>query len=329
MNARNQTAWGQAVLVGVMAWSWFAAVGVVAGEDRPELSVTESAEGILVSQGEKKILFYQRRPKSWNGKFTRADYVHPLYGLDGATLTEDFPADHRHHRGVFWTWHQVWIGDRQIGDPWVAKDFIWDVVSAEARPGKVSANLKVGVLWKSPQWTDDAGRPKPIVKETTNIVAHRQDGDFRAIDFEINLLALAPNVRIGGSDDAKGYGGFSVRLRLPQDARFTGVDGAVRPQNLAVKAGPGVDVSAGYGKEGQTSGVTILCHPSTPGFPQPWVLRQSRSMQNPQFPGREPTPLSAEKPLTLRYRLIVHRGAASPSHIQSWQAAYAKTNPPR
>ena len=29
------------------------------------------------------------------------------------------PADHRHQRGLFWAWHQVWIGEERIGDPWL------------------------------------------------------------------------------------------------------------------------------------------------------------------------------------------------------------------
>ena len=52
-------------------------------------------------------------PKAKDGKLARANYVHPLLDLDGEPLTEDFPADHPHHRGVFWAWHQVRIGGRQ------------------------------------------------------------------------------------------------------------------------------------------------------------------------------------------------------------------------
>ena len=62
---------------------------------------------------------------------------------------------------------------------------------------------------------------------------------------------------------------------------------------------------ASFGKAGVISGVTILVHPTSPGFPQRWILRQARSMQNPVYPGREPVPLSDEKPLTLRYRLVL------------------------
>ena len=37
----------------------------------------------------------------------RSSYVHPLYGLEGEVLTDDFPVDHFHHRGLFWAWPRM------------------------------------------------------------------------------------------------------------------------------------------------------------------------------------------------------------------------------
>ena len=64
-----------------------------------------STEGVELSEGDKKVFFYQRATKSQDGKYPRANYLHPLYDLDGAVITDDFPKDHPHHRGIFWTWH--------------------------------------------------------------------------------------------------------------------------------------------------------------------------------------------------------------------------------
>ena len=96
---------------------------ISAGEGR--VDVKADADGLMVSENGKPVLYYQRKTKSLDGEFARAHYIHPLYDLDGRAITEDFPADHRHHRGVFWAWHQVWVGDRKIGDPWTTKDFAW------------------------------------------------------------------------------------------------------------------------------------------------------------------------------------------------------------
>jgi len=46
----------------------------------------------------------------------RSDYIHPLYGLQGELLTNDWPdGGHPHHRGIFWAWPEVKYGD-QLGD---------------------------------------------------------------------------------------------------------------------------------------------------------------------------------------------------------------------
>ncbi len=296
---------------------------------RPQITVTETEQGFLFNEGDAKVMFYQRAPKSHEGKYERANYIHPLYDLDGNVLTEDFPQDHLHHRGIFWAWHQVWVGEHRIGDPWVAKDFSWDVVHAEIEHAdSQSADLKVRVLWKSPLWTDEQGQQKPLVEETTVIRVHSASDDSRKIDFQISLQALEKGLRIGGSEDDKGYGGFSARVRLPENVRFTGKAGEVTPQRKSVDCGAWLDISARFGQTADVSGMTILCHPTVPGFPQPWILRQSRSMQNPVYPGREAIPLSLEKPLVLRYRLVLHRHKARPSTIEQWQAEYAKTAMP-
>ena len=289
----------------------------------PVISVTENDQGYLVTEGDQKVLFYQRQHKSQNGKYSRANYIHPLYGLDGEILTEDFPADHLHHRGVFWAWHQVWIGDKKLGDSWTAENFFWDIRDVKIlTPGPKSKALEVEVYWNSPLWTDEAGKQKPFVKETTIICVHHAENDVRMIDFQICLVALEDNLRLGGSEDEKGYGGFTTRIPLPDGMAFVGADGPVEPQNLAVKGGPWMDFSGALGKDGLTGGIAILCHKSLPGYPQKWILRRKGSAQNPVFPGREAVSLLRGEPLFLRYRLIIHRGNVNHVDLDKLAAEY-------
>lgn len=293
------------------------------------LRVTKTDEGYEILDGDRPVLFYQAKPKSLDGKFERANYVHPLYDLDGNIITEDFPQDHLHHRGIFWAWHQLYVGDTQIGDPWVCRDFLSRVDNVSiAKPSLEAAALEATAHWVSPDWMDSAGTMKPMVREETRIEVQRSRDGNRIIDFRIKLTALEPKVRIGGSDDVKGYGGFSPRLRLPKDIRFTAEYGEVEPQKTAVEASRWMDISGTFNKpksdqENVVDGVTIFCHPSLSGFPQKWILRKARSMQNPVFPGRMPIALPAEEPLELRYRLIVHRGAVSQEQLKRWFDKYA------
>ena len=119
------------------------ALSTAAGDDAlPVLRIVASNEGYEFFEGDSPVLFYQAKPKSLDGKFTRAGYVHPLYDLDGHVLSEDFPTDHLHHRGIFWAWHQLYVGGTQIGDPWICRDFLSRVagVNQASLAGKVTAD---------------------------------------------------------------------------------------------------------------------------------------------------------------------------------------------
>ncbi|MHC4336921.1 MAG: DUF6807 family protein [Planctomycetota bacterium] len=304
-------------------------VGDSEGSASPSVLVVETEEGFAFFEGEEKVLFYQRKPKSLDGKYSRCHYIHPLYSLDGQILTEDFPKDHLHHRGIFWAWHQVLVGDKEVGDGWSLKDTVWDVYDARILTlDDGSSFLKVKVFWKSPLWTDSEGWQKPFVKETAVIRVYPACEEFREIDFEISLLALEDEVRIGGANNKRGYGGFSTRIRLPKDISFTGQGGDVVPIRTAVEAGPWLDFSGDFQEDGEVSGLAILCHRSLPGYPQRWILRRAGSMQNAVYPGQEPVTLSREEPLVLRYRLIVHRGDARHVDLDKLQAEYNTENKP-
>lgn len=291
------------------------------------VSVAINKDQAYFTQGEDSILVYQISDKSINGNYKRANYIHPLYSLDGEILTEDFPEDHLHHRGIFWAWHQLYIGDKRIGDGWEIENFKWDVTSVkEIYTNNKSKTIKTEVLWKSNLWLDSAGNENPFVKETTSITVYPKTENYRVIDIEIQLLALEPKLSIGGSEDAKGYGGFSPRIKLPEDINFTSYREKINPENLPVKAGNWMDFSGALGKDESKAGLTIFCHPSNPGKQNRWILRQKRSMQNAvyPFPGAKTVPLSNTKPTVLRYRLVVHNGNANTLNLSKLYEAYKK-----
>ncbi len=280
----------------------------------------ETEQGVELLDGEAPVLFYQKAIKSPNGEYFINNYIHPLYSLKGDTLTEEFPKDHLHHRGIFWAWHQVYIGNQNVGDGWIMENVSYDVVSVETSKNKSEAQLKTHVLWKSLLFQDS----KPFIEEHTTITIFKAKENFRIIDFEILLKPLVSDVFLGGSDNEKGYGGFSWRTRLPEDVVFTSSEGPVTPQTLQIESGPWMDLSASFEEEGMYSGLSVICHPSTPNYVAPWILRQQKSMQNIVFPGREKVKLSMDKPLTLRYRLVVHGGSAGDIDLANLQFEYDK-----
>lgn len=281
-----------------------------------QFSMEKSDSGFLIKEGIEPVFFYQSVPKSDSGRFERNNYIHPLWGIDGNILTEDFPADHPHQRGIYWAWHQLWIGDKRVGDGWELKNFLQEIVEIEYYVNKEkNAVLSTEVLWKSPLWQKN-GEPKPFVRENSVITVHPASDKMRRIDFEIRLLALEKNVRIGGSEDEKGYGGFSARVILPPDVRFLSAQGYVEPETLAIQANQWIVISGSFGKHGKKGGLIIIGNPQNPGFPEQWILLSSESMQNVAYPGKNPVELPTQKPLVLKYSMVVYKGNLSTKKME-------------
>ena len=193
-------------------------------------------------------------------------------------------------------------------------------MKAESSDGALS--LRTEVYWLSPLWLDEKGAQKPFVREQAVIRVQRAEKERRVVDFEINLTALQAETRIGGAAPKPGYGGFSPRLRLPMDVRFLGPKGEVQPLAGPVEAAAWIDVASKLAND-RVSGVAMLTHPTTPGFPQPWILRRRGSMQNAVYPGANPITLPTDRPLVLRYRLVIHRGAVPVEQVERWQREYS------
>ena len=284
-------------------------------------SFKESDQGIGLYENGKAVYSYQKEPKTLGGEYSCNNYLHPLLAPNGDTLTEESPADHPYHRGIYWSWHQHYINGQSIGDGWIMEDISQEVVEMKVSTDNHSASLDLTVLWKSPNYEQG----KSYIKENTSIVVHEVESGIRLMDFEISLLALVPGVSLGGSDDEKGYGGLCTRIRLPDDLVFTSIGGPVTPQTLQVIAGSWMDFSGSFGTGRDQNGLAILCHPGTPNYPAPWILRQKTSMQNIVFPGREPVEISIDQPTKLKYRLVLHAGNADEVDLASFQMDYNKT----
>lgn len=269
--------------------------------------------GFLFMEGKDSIFFYQKSPKDKNGEFSRCNYLHPFYGVDGARLTEDFPADHLHHRGIFWAWHQILIDGRQVSDGWGLKDFQQKVTGFEFRLQKGEGVLNTTVEWKSSLWKNGK---EAYIKESTKITLFPKTGNYRRVDFEIQLKALADRLSIGGSNDEKGYGGFSARLKLPADVVFSGMNGPVEPQNTAIAGGKFINISGSFLNENKPGGVAIAASESNPEPNKSWILRKSASMQNAAYPGQTPVAIPFDKPLVLKYSLIVYQDEMTTKQIK-------------
>lgn len=297
------------VLLSVFVFSMFTSTA--------QVKMKKTVNGLLFTEKSDSVLLYRNKPVSIDGKFTRTHYIHPLWAPDGTVLTDDFPPDHLHHRGVFWAWHQVVVDGKNICDGWELKYFGQKIMDLQFRSLKSgSAELKTEVEWESPNLKNEQGELIPMLQEKTKIIIHPAVKNYRKIDFEISLLALVENLSIGGSADEKGYSGFSARVKLPEDLVFKGVAGNVSPQNTVVSSPGYIDISGGMLKNGNPGGIVIIDSPENPGYPQPWILRAKSSMQNAVWPGNQLVPISKTKPLVLKYSLLVYSGEMKSKTIE-------------
>ncbi|MCE5248648.1 PmoA family protein [bacterium] len=245
---------------------------------------------------------------------TRSNYVHPLYDLDGHPLSDDFPADHYHHRGIFIAWPRVIVNGDTLN--------LWDIRGMDKRferwlgqeTGPVFGRLGVQLGWY-------AGETK-VVDEILWITAFRAGNVGRAIDFDLTLRAVTDSViLIGSPDEGKGYGGFNFRPAPFDNPVITTDSGIQEDSNL--KRFPWADFSAIFKGTQSPSGVAIFQNPVNHDIPNGWCLRHYGFL-GVAWPGLDPYTLRPSESFHARYRVWIHRGDAVAGQVAAAYDYYAK-----
>lgn len=242
----------------------------------------------------------------------RSTYIHPLYGLDGSVLTDDFPEDHYHHRGVSWMWMTVTF-DGVTKDLWTLKGLRQRYLSHTSviRPDRAVLNFENA-------WIEDS-TGRRILDETLHITTHKATETGRAIDFRIRLAAVDTPVTLATS--ATGYSGFGVRVAPREDAVITSSNGHIPGDQSNVRH-TWADFSARFEGKPQAEGVTIFQHRVNPYYPDGWTLRYYGYL-SPNFTNQaDGYTIAPGKPLTLRFRLWVHKGQADPDTFEKMLMNY-------
>jgi hypothetical protein len=74
--------------------------------------------------------------------------------------------------------------------------------------------------------------------------------------------------------------------------------------------------------EGKTVGVAVIDHPENP--PSPWHNLKPIAMLNPCIVAKGPVKLTANQPLHLRYRLVIHDGPPPVALIKQLATKFRK-----
>lgn len=248
----------------------------------------------------------------------RSDYIHPLHGLDGETLTRDWSPDHPHHRGIYWAWPEVdWHGQR--GDLHaLQKVFARPTGLCTPSGGPVFAQINAENLWK---WEDR----DPIVRERTIIRAYRATPLGRLLDLEFEFTALGDSVLLARRETSH-YGGLNLRLSAVNGQRITAhTDATDASPRMAWGEVAGTFVGAP-----SPGGIVVLQNSANPDYPGDWVQYAGLNWLQPVFPSRGTRfELKKGRPLVLRFRLWIHRGAPSGGETcaAQWRAYHSAAAP--
>jgi type 1 glutamine amidotransferase len=219
----------------------------------------------------------------------RCCYLHPVYAPNGLVLTDDFPKDHYHHRGISWMWMVVTVDGKNY-DLWTIKGIL-----AKSEKWSVDGStLKIQNGW----YIDD----RKVVQENVEIVPHPAANGRRDLDFTLRFTAVGAGVSIAGTPEGnKGYGGFNIRFAprtntvLDTAAKQDVPDSDLVPQPWAQLTGD---------FNGKRAGARITIDPSNPGYPSGWCLRHYGFL-GVDFPGMESHRLDTKLPLVVKYRVTL------------------------
>lgn len=271
-----------------------------------------SANSLGLWEGDRPVLVYNhglvKRDEVRGGR-PRATYIHPLYGLDGEVLTDDFPADHTYHRGVYWAWPHVKIGEQEY-DQWSLRSLPSEFRRWTAR----ETSAEGATLGIENGWFVDG---KQVVREQVVLRVHRATANGQAMDVELTWTPLHQPLTLWGAE-GKSYGGFNFRFARPQRPIITVPTGRTS-DDLVVTRLPWADYATTLG--GKVSGAAVFVHPQHRNYPPTWMTRHY-GLVSVGWPGVEPQTFPVNEPITLRYRLWIHRGNPEAAEIQKVYDAY-------
>lgn len=223
----------------------------------------------------------------------RCCYIHPVYTPSGVAVTDDFPKDHYHHRGVFWSWPQIFVDGGERLDTWILK-------GALPRHERFVEKGKRLVVENGCYAGD-----KRIVKEQVTIEPKAATSAGREFTVTLVLEAEGQPVRlVGAPETGKGYGGLSVRFAPRERTAISTADGPISKDEDLIPH-KWAEFSALYG--GKPATLRVTPDPKNPNEPNVWCLR-FYGFIGASWPARAGSTLEPGKPVRLRFTINTRDG---------------------
>lgn len=243
----------------------------------------------------------------------RACYIHPVWGLRGEVLTDDFPRDHYHHHGIFWTWPHVEIEGQQY-DLWMGSDIQQRFESWLGRQaGPVAAVLGVENGWYVGE--------RRVMIERVWLRVYRASDTQRVLDFTLTWIPVDRPITLRGAEE-KSYGGLTMRFQPPPGSQpVITVPQGPTTADLPDTPLPWADFTTTFAGADGPSGGALFVPADHPDYPPTWLTRHYGPLCI-GWPGVKGQTFPPGKPIRLEYRVLIHRDAWTTEQLQAAYAAY-------
>lgn len=295
-----------------------AAFFAIAGPSMAEITAQRSDGGVTIQIDGKPFTEYLT-------DFNGAPVLWPIIGPTGKPMTRAYPMadepeekkDHAHHRSIWFTHGSVNGVDFWHKEPTKHREFV-----------RIESGDRAVVVTRN-DWIGPDGKK---ICEDERTLTFAADGDARWIDFDITLKAGDQPVKFG--DTKEGTMGVRVAETMRVDSKKGGrIVNSEGQTDGGAWGKPAAWVDYHGPVEGETVGIAILNHPSSFRFPTYWHVRTyGLFAANPfglhDFKGGSETDgsytLKPGETMTLRYRILLHRGNEKEGEVAQAFADYSK-----
>ena len=296
------------------------------GAAPPPRAEVRDADGkhLVFRAGDRDVLRYNyaviQPPEGVDPVFARSGYLHPVWTPDGRILTNDFPAKHLHHHGIWFPWTSSEFEGRK-SDFWNSKSKQGKVECVkvdESFSGPVLAGLRARhrfVNLNAPEG------PRAALDETWEVRVYALRETFVFDLVSVQTCATPSPLVI----KKYYYGGLGFR----GSGEWEGKDGV----SFLTGEGKGrVDGNATTAKwcvmsgkvGGKAASIGFLGHPSNFRFPQGMRLHPEEPFFNWAPSQGGDFQIEPGKPYVSRYRFVVRDGPLPPADMERFWTAYAE-----
>jgi hypothetical protein len=259
-------------------------------------------------------------PEGVGDAFARNAYLHPVWSPTGQIVTDDFPADHYHQRGIFLAWTKTEFGDLHP-DFWNLGSLTGRIICEQVESkdaDAAGATLVTKHLWQARRgeaWV-------PVLRETWTIRVHAPtaaDADCWTMDLTSRQECATDTPLVL---PVYFYGGFAYRgarawLEQRDLAWALTSEGKARQSadrttgKWCVMGGP---LGDGWG------GATVMDHPGNLRHPNWLRVHPSIPYFGYMLPQAEAFTFEPGKEHLFRYRILVHSSQPTAEQLEAlWQ----------